>query len=134
MSENVIEVLDDIGFEADEKALLAELRVAEGSEDAEAVRDLAETVRGIAKPKAVYKVSYIEGINGDEVVIDGVKFKSRVLGTNLDRVGREFPYIATCGQEFNEVEIASDDLLKGYWLDTIKGLTLQAGMESLFSH
>jgi len=134
MSENVIEVLDDIGFEADEKALLAELRVAEGSKDAEAVRDLAETVRGIAKPKAVYKVSYIEGINGDEVVIDGVKFKSRVLGTNLDKVGRVFPYIATCGQEFNEVEIASDDLLKGYWLDTIKGMALQAGMEYLFSH
>ena len=44
MSENVIEVLDDIGFEADEKALLAELRVAEGSEDAEAGRDLAGTV------------------------------------------------------------------------------------------
>ena len=57
MSENVIEVLDDIGFEVDEKALLAELRVAEGSEDAKAVRDLVETVRPIAKPKAVYKVA-----------------------------------------------------------------------------
>lgn len=134
MSENVIEVLDNVGFVVDEKALLAEVRVAEGSEDAEAVQDLVETVRGIAKPKAVYKVSYIEGVNGDEVCIDGVVFTSRVLSANLGKVGRVFAYIATCGREFDEVEIASDDLLRRYWLDTIKGIALQAGMEYLFSH
>jgi len=134
MSENVIEVLDDIGFEVDEKALLAELRVAEGSEDAEAVRDLVETVRAIAKPKAVYKVSYIEGVDGDEVCIDGVVFTSRVLSANLGKVGRVFAYVATCGREFDEVEIASDDMLRGYWLDTIKGMALQACMEYLYGH
>ena len=134
MSENVIEVLDDIGFEVDEKALLAELRVAEGSEDAGAVRDLVETVRPIAKPKAVYKVSYIEGIDGDEVCIDGVVFTSRVLSTNLSKVGRVFAYIGTCGREFDEVEIGTDDLLRGYWLDTIKGMALRVSMEYLYSH
>jgi hypothetical protein len=134
MSENVIEVLDDIGFEVDEKALLAELRVAEGSKDAEAVRELVETVRPIAKPKAVYKVSYVEGIDGDEVSIDGVVFTSRVLSANLSKVGRVFAYVGTCGREFDEVEIAPDDLLKGYWLDTIKGMALHVVMEYLYSH
>lgn len=134
MSENVIEVLDNVGFEVDEKALLAELHVTEGSEDAGAIQDLVETVRGIAKPKAVYKVSYVEGVDGDEVCIDGVVFTSRVLSANLGKVGRVFAYVGTCGREFDEVEIASDDLLRRYWLDTIKGIALQAGMEYLFSH
>ena len=134
MSENVIEVLDNVGFVVDEKALLAELRVAEDSEDAEALHDLVEAVRGIAKPKVVYKLSYVERVNGDEVCIDGVVFTSRVLSTNLEKVGRVFAYIATCGREFDEVEIAHDDLLRGYWLDTIKGMALQAGMEYLFNH
>jgi hypothetical protein len=134
MSENVIEVLDDIGFEVDEKALLAELRVAEGSEDAGAVHDLVETVRPIANPKAVYKVSYVDGVDGDEVSIDGVVFTSRVLSANLSKVGRVFAYVGTCGREFDGVEIAADDLLKGYWLDTIKGMALHAVMEYLYSH
>jgi hypothetical protein len=134
MSENVIEVLDNIGFEVDEAGLLSELHVAEGSTDAKAVRDLVETVRAIAKPKAVYMVSYVEGRDGDNVCIGGVVFKSRVLSANLQKVHRVFPYIATCGREFDEVEIPSDDLIRRYWVDTIKGVALRVSMEYLYSH
>lgn len=134
MSENVIEVLDNIGFVVDEKTLLAELRVDEDSTDVELVRNLVETAHTIARPKAVYKVLYIEGVDADEVCIDGVVFTSRVLSANLGKVGRVFAYIATCGREFDEVEIESDDLLTRYWLDTIKGMALQAAIEYLFSH
>ncbi|MHC4643772.1 MAG: vitamin B12 dependent-methionine synthase activation domain-containing protein, partial [Planctomycetota bacterium] len=80
------------------------------------------------------KLSYIEGVDGDEVCIDGVVFTSRVLSANLGKLGRVFAYVATCGREFDEVEIAADDLLKGYWLDTIKGMALFAVMEYLYSH
>jgi hypothetical protein len=134
MNENVVEVLDNIPFEVDETALLKELHVSEGSEDAKAVRNLLETVRGIPKPKAVYKVSYIEGRDDDNVCLDGVVFKSRVLSANLRNVHRVFPYIATCGIELDESDVPSDDFIRRYWLDTIKGMALLAGMEYLFSH
>lgn len=134
MSENVIKVLDNIPFEVDETALLTELHVSEGSEDAKAVHNLLETVRDIPKPKAVYRVSYIEGRDGDDVCIDGVVFKSRVLSANLRDVHRVFPYIATCGREMDEPDIPSDDFIRRYWLDTIKGMALLAGLEYLYTH
>lgn len=134
MNENVVEILSHIPFEVDETALLKELHVSEGSEDAKAVHDLLETLRDIPRPKAIYKVSYIEDRDGDEVCIDGVVFKSRVLSANLRNVPRVFPYIATCGTELDEPDIPSDDFMRRYWLDTIKGMALFAGMEYLFNH
>ena len=88
------------------------------------VQELIEIVRPVAKPKAIYEVSYVDNKNGDSLYIDGVKFTSSVLRVNLDKVERVFPYVATCGRELDEIAVPSDDFMKCYYLDTIKGMVL----------
>ncbi len=56
--------------------------------------------------------------------IGGVKFTSRVLRVNLDKVERVFPYVITCGRELDGIEIPSADFIKGYYLDQIKETAL----------
>ena len=129
-----VEVLDQIGFEMDTGALLSRLRIRKGSGDAKDLHDLVETVRGLVRPKAIYKVSYIEARENDKVLIDGVVFSSRILSANLREVQRVFPYVATCGKELEELDIASDDFTRRYWLDTIKEGALRACVEYLQDH
>jgi len=126
-----MKILDNIPFELDIDSLLSCLHIDKESEDAKDIQDLVETVAPIAKPKAVYKVSYIQSKDYDTVKIGGVIFSSRVLRVNLDKVERVFSYIATCGRELDEIISPSDDFIRQYWLDTIKGMVLEAGVKYL---
>lgn len=131
---NVVEVLNQFPFEVDTGALLSRVHVREGSADAKDLHDLVESVRDSVRPKAMYRVSYVESRDGDEVCIDGVAFSSRVLSANLREVQRVFPYIATCGKELEALDIASDDFTRIYWVDTIKGMALHASVEYLLTY
>ncbi len=53
------------------------------------------------------------------------------MSANLDQIRRVFPFIATCGREVEEIHYDPDDLLKQYWLDTIKLALLYASLEHL---
>ena len=55
------------------------------------LEDLIKEVKRIAKPKALLKVSFIEGKGADTIKFDGVTFKSRTLRRNLDQIERVFP-------------------------------------------
>ena len=57
--------------------------------------ELLEQTMSVVKPKALYEVSYIDNIEGDAIHIDGIKFTSRILRTNLEHLKRVFPYIVT---------------------------------------
>lgn len=90
------------------------------------VQELIQTVRPVAKPKAIYEVSYVDNRTEDSLCIGGVKFTSHVLSVNLDKVERVFPFVATCGKELDEVAIPSDDFMKSYYLDAIKEAVLDS--------
>jgi hypothetical protein len=126
-----MKILDNIPFELDVDLLLSRLHVGKGSEDAENIQDLVETVSPVASPKAIYKVCYIQSKGYDTVKIGGVTFSSRVLRVNLDKVERVFPYIATCGRELDETISPSDDFIRQFWLDTIKGMALETSVKYL---
>jgi len=127
-----MEVLDSIPFRLDVEAVLKQLHQNKGNKYIGAiVQELIEIVRPIAKPKAVYEVSYVENKNEDSVYIDGVRFTSRVLRVNLDKVERVFPYVATCGRELDEIAVPSDDYMKYYCLDVIKEMTLRSAISYL---
>jgi hypothetical protein len=115
-----MEVLGEIPFELDIGTLLVELHLQQDSNEAKELKALVEAIRPYAKPKALYKVSYIEDRRDDNIRIDGVTFTSRVLRTNLDKVERIFPFVTTCGREIDELNLCGDDFLKGFWLDQIK--------------
>jgi hypothetical protein len=73
----------------------------------------------------------VEKIKNDAVVIDNVTFTSRTLRMNLDKVGRVFAYVATCGIELDQIEIPPDNYLKRFWLDTIKAALLGSSIDYL---
>lgn len=89
------------------------------------VRELLEKARPTARPKALYEVAYVDSKDGDTLTIGGVKFTSRVLRVNLDKVERVFPYIVTCGREMDAMPIPANDLMKTYCFDAIKEVAVQ---------
>ena len=73
----------------------------------------------------MFKVSYIEDRGHDFVVIDGIKFTSRVLRINLEETYRVFPYIVTCGTEIDQWSKSISGFMESYWVDGIKEMALR---------
>jgi hypothetical protein len=116
-----MEVLNGIPIELTLEAVLERMRVRQRNEAIiRNVQEMLEVARPIARPKALYDVAYVENKTEDSLEIGGIKFTSRVLRANLDKVERVFPYIVTCGRELDEIAIPADDFIKGYYLDQIK--------------
>jgi len=120
-----MKILDSIPVRLDVEEILKHWHLHKESKHIESsLQEVIEIVRPIAKPKAVYKVSYVDNKNADSLYIDGVRFTSRVLRVNLDKIERVFPYVVTCGRELDEIAIPPDDVMKYYCLDAIKQTVL----------
>ena len=78
-------VLDDIPYEPDLEKLRAELHIKPGTEPDAELEELAAEARGIAKPKGLYGLAFIDSEDETVVVVEGVTFRSRVLRINLDQ-------------------------------------------------
>lgn len=127
-------LLYNLEFKVNLDELFKEIRMDKTDDDAETVIKMAREAEAIAKPKAFYKVSYIEEKGDDYVVIDGIKFVSHVLSVNLKDVHRVFPYVATCGVELENWSKSIDDMLEQYWADAIKIQALQHAVRSMDIH
>jgi hypothetical protein len=125
-------ILNDIPFQVDLEKLNKRLRIREGSRYGERLEDMAAEVESIAQPKAFYKVAYIEDRGEEYVVIDDVRFKSRILSVNLEGTHRVFPYVATCGRELEEWARDIDDVLLQFWADALKETALRAASRALY--
>ncbi len=120
-----MEVLDSVPIEVSLEAVVKRMRLRNRSDSIlQHIREMLDIARPIAKPKAIFDVAYIENKDGDSLEIGGVKFISRVLRINLDKVERVFPFVITCGRELDGIDIPSTDFLKGYYLDQIKETTV----------
>ena len=109
-------VLNNIPIKLNLEAVLKQMHVSNKSRSIiNDIQGLIEIARPIAKPKAIYEVSYVENKSEDLVDIGGVRFTSRVLRINLDQVGRVFPYIVTCGTELDEIDFPSAFSLSFVW-------------------
>ena len=118
----------------DTAALMARVHVAPDSEDADAFTVWVDQAREVARPKALYVETFIEGRGEDTIRIDGITFTSRMLRRNLDAVERVFPYVATCGQELDRIALPAGDLLVQFWWDAIKAEVLSAARAHLLAH
>ena len=129
-----MECLTDIPFDLDAPALMAQAHVRPGTDDAREFEVLVATARDIAKPKAVYKEAYVEARSDESVTIDGITFTSRALRKNLAETERVFAFVATCGQEIDEISSAEPDILRQFWCDAIKASLLDAATTHLKDH
>lgn len=120
-----MEVLNSIPVKLDLEAVFKQMHARDKRESmGKSIQELIEIARPIAKPKAIYEVSYVDNKNEDSLDIGGVRFTSRVLRVNLDKVERVFPSVVTCGRELDEIGFPSHEFIKSYYLDQIKETVL----------
>jgi hypothetical protein len=124
----------EIPFALNTNQLFEYLRIKPGTDRAKEFEDLVNEVRIIGKPKALYKVSFIDEKGEGTITLDGVTFTSLALRKNLDSIERVFPYVATCGTEIDDIEIEQGDLQKKIWISLLKGNLLQTSMQFLREH
>ena len=130
-----MELLNNIPVDLEPSKVLKRMHIREENQYIEQiVRELVDTARPLANPKAVYKVSYVENRNYDSVEIDGVQFNSLLLRVNLDKITRVFPYIATSGGELENITIPGRDFMRLYCLDVIKEIALRSATGYLEKH
>ncbi len=120
-----MEVLDNIPVELDLAKVLNKMHQRRRNKELEkSVQELIEVARPIARPKAVYEVGYVDNKTEGSVDIGGVRFTSRVLRVNLDKVERVFIYVITCGRELDEIDVPSHELMESFLLDQVKETVL----------
>ena len=126
--------LNDIPVGINAEDLARELHIEGQSHYLERFTRLLEAARGIAKPKAMYGAAYVESKGDDHVVIDGIRFTSRVLRVNLEEAHRVFPFVATCGTELEAWARPIDDVLERFWADRIMEAVLRAALQHMEEH
>ena len=98
------------------------------------IQPLLDVAMPLIEPRVLYDVCYIEEKLEDTIIVDGVRFKSRVLRKNLDRVERIFPFVITLGSKLAEKQTAGSDLLENFYLDTIGNVALNSARKHLKRH
>jgi hypothetical protein len=126
-----MEALLEIPFELDTDGLLQRVHLSPGSDDAKEFAELVQATGDCAKPKAVYKESFIDSKGESTVTIDQVTFTSKTLRMNLSPVERVFPFVATCGREVDDTGLGQGDVLKEFWFETIKAALLRIAVTYL---
>jgi hypothetical protein len=127
-------ILDDIPFQLDLDPLVKRLRIREGSSRVKELGRIASEAETIARPKALFKISYIESKGDDHVVVEGVRLTSRVLRVNLEQAHRVFAFVATCGTEVADWARSMDDMLWSFWADSISEVALRVAIQTLNQH
>ena len=127
-------VLDTVPLRIDLEPLACRLRSAGNDHYVAALQRLVEQAVSVGRPKAMYRVGFIEERAEDTVLIDGVLFASRVLRVNLEHAHRVFLYSATCGTELAAWARGLDDLLDRYWAEAIQESALRAAGRALHRH
>lgn len=94
-------------------------------------RELAETAKKIAHPKAIYQISRVRVIDNATVEIDDITFTSRVLSKLLCNQDEAVPFIATAGKELDELPVPPRDMLRQFSLDAIKTVILVGAVDYL---
>jgi len=124
----------DIPFDLDTSPLLELLGNKPDSVRAKELEYFAQGVIKTSKPRALYKVCFIEAKGEDTINLDSVTFMSRTLRNNLDKIDRVFPFIITCGAEIDAVEAGEGDLEMEKWITYLKSTLIVLSMKFLLEH
>ena len=129
MTTNQNIILDKIPFVLDEEELFQKLRIEKDGEHAGELQEIIDLVSPLICPKAVFKVCDVETMEDDLIEICGVEFASRVLRKSLQEVDDVFAFIATCGNELENLNIPKYDFLKVFWVETVKEMALDTSVD-----
>ena len=124
-------VIDRIDFEPDLDKLLREMRLKPDSSLVEEFIRLVEEAREVARPRACYRLVFIEEKGEDFVTVEGITLTSRVLRVNLEETHRGFVFVSTCGAEMYAWASEYKDMLHKFWADQLMEKALFAAQQAL---
>lgn len=128
-----MEILENIPLDLDLEEVARRLHMPR-EKAGEDLKGLMALARSLARPRAAYRVGYVEERADDSVVVEGVRLTSRVLRRNLEAVGRVFAYVVTIGDALEERAASLRDMLEKYALDTIGNVALAGARKALEAH
>jgi hypothetical protein len=124
-------ILEAIPFQIEFEQLKKNLRIKEGTEMVGKLESMVQEAEKVARPKVCYRIAFVESKGDDHVMIEGIRFTSRILRVNLDKVFRVFPYVASCGLELEEWSKSVDGILEQFWAEEIKVLAVRGTIRYL---
>lgn len=127
-------VLEDMRFKVDREELYKKLHIRKKNQYTERIEELIQEAEQIAKPKSLYRVAYIEEKGEDFIIVEGIKFTSKILRVNLGDTHRIFPFLATGGKEIEDWANNIDDVFDTYIVDAIQEMAYKAACENVFKH
>jgi hypothetical protein len=86
------------------------------------LEELAAAALAAARPVGLYKVSHILKNDGKQIDLDGVTFTSTVLSKLFAGHDTVVPFIVTGGKALMDLVPPRGDMMKQFYLDTIKTL------------
>lgn len=119
-------VIDPLPFSLDVPALFEKLCVR--AQHREEIGKLAAEAVAVARPKALYKLVFIQDKGAESVTADGFTFTSRVLRVNLDPLHRFFAFVGTAGRELEAWADSKQDMLTHFYADAINEAVLHAAL------
>lgn len=129
-----MEILNNPDLRINRAEIKRRLRLDEDSADWQHVGKLMQEAENLIRPKFAYKACYIQEKAEDTVLLEDVRFDSRVLRKNLDAAEKAFPFVVTLGVEIEEEIKTKQDFLEQYYLDTIANVALQDAIQSAVEH
>ncbi len=127
-------ILDPLPFHVELAPLRQALRIREGSSAEQDLARLVDAAVAVARPRAIYRLAFIDAREDEAVVLEGIRFTSRVLRVNLDAINRVFAYVGTSGRELEAWANAPSDLLARFWADAINQAVLKAALMGFRQH
>lgn len=124
-------ILNHIPYLADREQLMRRLHIKPSSEDANEFNKLVDQAQSLARSKVIFELVKIDGKSPDGIVIEGIKFTSRVLRINLEDTHQAFVYVATCGVELEEWANQITDMIQSFWGEAIRESALYAAADFL---
>jgi hypothetical protein len=125
-------IVATIPCEIDREQLLKRMHVKPDSPFIENVDKMIAQALKVGKPKIAYKLSYVDEKGDDFVVVDGIKFTSRVLRVNLEETYRVVPYVLTCGRELEAWANTFTDMFDTFCADAIMEAVLRTARSNIF--
>jgi hypothetical protein len=122
-------ILNNIAFKLDMDKALEKLHIKGKDNYVKKFSDLVEDAKKITNPKVLYKEAYIEEKGEDYVVIENIKFNSRILAVNLKDNYKVYPFVSTCGKELENWSNSLEDIMDQFWADYIKQAALNSARE-----
>jgi hypothetical protein len=130
----MLEILSHIPFYFDFPQFCDRIHIDRYPESRPQVEELVDRSLTQIKPKAVYKICYIDARLDDAIKINPIEFHGKMLTKTLQNTERVFAYVATCGHELDEGQAAVDDFFVRFWFDTLKEMALECAISYLENH